>query len=220
MSPHTPRAWAPRQQPPAPRPALDAFGKPREPFLSAALVLALLAAWPPRSRSCCSAAQAQAPDDRPARCSSRSPPTPDLGLEVRASASCCCCSSTRWATSSSCGARASRPARRCSSRSWAPSSGPSRWAATRSPRRASASPARCSARSAPRPASPLYAATDNDLFRALAFTGFFLNLFNLLPVVPLDGGRAMAAMAPWMWLLGLVRRWSRSCSPSPTRSSS
>ena len=32
---------------------------------------------------------------------------------------------------------------------------------------------------------------------------FFLNLFNLLPVVPLDGGRAMAAMAPWMWFVGL-----------------
>jgi membrane-associated protease RseP (regulator of RpoE activity) len=42
------------------------------------------------------------------------------------------------------------------------------------------------------------------LWRALAFTGFFLNLFNLLPVVPLDGGRAMAAMAPWMWFLGLA----------------
>ncbi len=47
-------------------------------------------------------------------------------------------------------------------------------------------------------------ATGNDLWRALAFTGFFLNLFNLLPVVPLDGGRAMAAMAPWMWLVGLL----------------
>ena len=40
------------------------------------------------------------------------------------------------------------------------------------------------------------------MWRALAFTGFFLNLFNLLPVVPLDGGRAMAAMAPWMWWAG------------------
>lgn len=50
---------------------------------------------------------------------------------------------------------------------------------------------------------PLAALTDHDLFRALAFTGFFLNLFNLLPVVPLDGGRAMAAMAPWMWFVGL-----------------
>jgi Zn-dependent protease len=45
--------------------------------------------------------------------------------------------------------------------------------------------------------------TDSEMLRALAFTGFFLNLFNLLPVVPLDGGRAMAAMAPWMWFLGL-----------------
>jgi Zn-dependent protease len=47
-------------------------------------------------------------------------------------------------------------------------------------------------------------ATGSDLWRALAFTGFFLNLFNLLPVVPLDGGRAMAAMAPWMWFGGLA----------------
>lgn len=46
--------------------------------------------------------------------------------------------------------------------------------------------------------------TGSDIWRALAFTGFFLNLFNLLPVVPLDGGRAMAAMAPWMWFLGLA----------------
>ncbi|HYM54457.1 MAG TPA: site-2 protease family protein, partial [Solirubrobacteraceae bacterium] len=45
-------------------------------------------------------------------------------------------------------------------------------------------------------------ATNSDLFRALAYVGFFLNLFNLLPVVPLDGGRAMAAMAPWMWFVG------------------
>ncbi len=51
---------------------------------------------------------------------------------------------------------------------------------------------------------PLWLATGSDLFQALAFTGFFLNLFNLLPVVPLDGGRAMAAMAPWMWFVGLA----------------
>ena len=46
-------------------------------------------------------------------------------------------------------------------------------------------------------------ATNSDMLRALAYVGFLLNLFNLLPVVPLDGGRAMAAMAPWMWFLGL-----------------
>jgi Zn-dependent protease len=50
----------------------------------------------------------------------------------------------------------------------------------------------------------IWHATGNDIWRALAFTGFFLNLFNLLPVIPLDGGRAMAAMAPWMWFLGLA----------------
>jgi Zn-dependent protease len=46
-------------------------------------------------------------------------------------------------------------------------------------------------------------ATNSDLLRALAWFGFFLNLINLVPVVPFDGGRAMAAMAPWMWFLGL-----------------
>jgi len=51
---------------------------------------------------------------------------------------------------------------------------------------------------------PIADATGNDLFRALAFTGFFLNLFNLLPVLPLDGGRAMAALSPWMWFVGFA----------------
>jgi Zn-dependent protease len=39
---------------------------------------------------------------------------------------------------------------------------------------------------------------------ALAFIGFFLNLFNLIPVVPLDGGRAVAALHPAIWGLGLT----------------
>jgi Zn-dependent protease len=46
--------------------------------------------------------------------------------------------------------------------------------------------------------------TGSDLLVALAYTGFLLNLFNLLPIVPLDGGRAMAAMSPWMWGVGFA----------------
>ncbi len=48
----------------------------------------------------------------------------------------------------------------------------------------------------------IWLATGNDFWRALAFVGFFLNLINLLPVLPLDGGRAMAALSPWVWLVG------------------
>jgi Zn-dependent protease len=44
--------------------------------------------------------------------------------------------------------------------------------------------------------------TGSSFLLALAYVGFLINLFNLLPVVPLDGGRAMAAMAPWMWFIG------------------
>ncbi len=51
---------------------------------------------------------------------------------------------------------------------------------------------------------PLYTLTGDEIFKALAFTGFFLNLFNLVPITPLDGGRAMAALSPWMWFAGLA----------------
>ncbi|MGZ5307936.1 MAG: site-2 protease family protein [Solirubrobacterales bacterium] len=50
----------------------------------------------------------------------------------------------------------------------------------------------------------IWLATGNEFWQALAFVGFFLNLFNLLPVVPLDGGRAMAALSPWIWFLGFA----------------
>jgi Zn-dependent protease len=47
-------------------------------------------------------------------------------------------------------------------------------------------------------------AEDSNKLRAIAFLGFFINLFNLLPVVPLDGGRIVAAIHPALWVLGLV----------------
>jgi Zn-dependent protease len=47
-------------------------------------------------------------------------------------------------------------------------------------------------------------AYDSNFLRAMAFVGFLINLFNLLPIVPLDGGRAVAALHPAMWLVGLA----------------
>jgi Zn-dependent protease len=50
----------------------------------------------------------------------------------------------------------------------------------------------------------IYLATGNPLFRALAYTGFLLNLFNLAPVGFLDGGRIVTALSPWLWIVGIV----------------
>lgn len=46
--------------------------------------------------------------------------------------------------------------------------------------------------------------TGNPMFRALAYTGFFLNLFNLAPVGFLDGGRIVTALSPWLWVVGFL----------------
>ena len=50
----------------------------------------------------------------------------------------------------------------------------------------------------------IHLTTGNQLFRALAYTGFFLNLFNLAPVGFLDGGRIVTALSPWLWLVGFA----------------
>ena len=42
------------------------------------------------------------------------------------------------------------------------------------------------------------------VWQALAYVGFFLNLLNLLPVLPLDGGRAMAVLGPKVWIAGIL----------------
>jgi len=59
-------------------------------------------------------------------------------------------------------------------------------------------------------------ATGSDFLLALAFVGFFLNLFNLIPIVPLDGGRAVGALHPAIWLVGLVMMVALAVvSPNP-----
>jgi Zn-dependent protease len=49
-----------------------------------------------------------------------------------------------------------------------------------------------------------YLLTGNGLFAGLAYTGFFLNLFNLAPVGMLDGGRIVTALSPWLWIVGIA----------------
>jgi Zn-dependent protease len=49
--------------------------------------------------------------------------------------------------------------------------------------------------------------THGDLQMELEFSAYLailLNLFNLLPVPPLDGGRVTAAISPWLWIAGLA----------------
>ena len=45
-------------------------------------------------------------------------------------------------------------------------------------------------------------ALDSAFLVALAYVGFLINLFNLIPVLPLDGGRAIGAVHPVFWILG------------------
>jgi len=43
---------------------------------------------------------------------------------------------------------------------------------------------------------------DSQLLLALSYSGFFLNLFNLIPLKPFDGGRVTAVISKKMWLIG------------------
>ena len=43
----------------------------------------------------------------------------------------------------------------------------------------------------------------DGLSMALAYSGFLINIFNLIPVSPLDGGRIVAAISPKLWLIGI-----------------
>ena len=64
----------------------------------------------------------------------------------------------------------------------------------------------------------IWLATGEEFWQALAFTGFFLNLFNLMPGRaarrrPRDGGDGAVDV-----VRRLRARWSRCCSSRPTRS--
>ncbi|HWI99042.1 MAG TPA: site-2 protease family protein [Burkholderiales bacterium] len=43
----------------------------------------------------------------------------------------------------------------------------------------------------------------NNLLMALAYAGFVLNLFNLIPLSPLDGGRIVSVVSPRLWFFGV-----------------
>ncbi|QYY44471.1 site-2 protease family protein [Aneurinibacillus thermoaerophilus] len=46
--------------------------------------------------------------------------------------------------------------------------------------------------------------TGYPVLYAIAMIGFFLNLINLLPIHPLDGGRIVTAISRWLWAFGLI----------------
>jgi Zn-dependent protease len=50
----------------------------------------------------------------------------------------------------------------------------------------------------------LYAVTREPLFLGLAYVDFIINLFNLAPLLPLDGGRAVGAMSLAFQVVGLI----------------
>ena len=45
--------------------------------------------------------------------------------------------------------------------------------------------------------------TQNTWLLAIAYSGFILNLFNLIPVVPLDGGHIVAVVSSKIWIVGV-----------------
>lgn len=54
------------------------------------------------------------------------------------------------------------------------------------------------------PAIPLFLWTGDPVFALIIYLGAFLNLLNLLPVSPLDGGRIAAALSTHIWAFGLL----------------
>lgn len=66
------------------------------------------------------------------------------------------------------------------------------------------------------PALPLYWWTHDPFWVLVIYLGALLNLFNLLPVSPLDGGRVVSVLSTKIWLIGLLALgFMMFVSPSP-----
>jgi Zn-dependent protease len=50
----------------------------------------------------------------------------------------------------------------------------------------------------------LYQVTGLHILLAMAYISFLLNLLNLIPISPLDGGRIVGAISRWIWPVGLA----------------
>jgi len=48
------------------------------------------------------------------------------------------------------------------------------------------------------------ATTGSPFWFALASTGFMLNMFNMIPISPLDGGRVVGVVSRWLWAVGFA----------------
>ncbi|MEN8907958.1 MAG: site-2 protease family protein [Clostridiales bacterium] len=44
---------------------------------------------------------------------------------------------------------------------------------------------------------------NSGLFLSLALVGFILNIFNLIPIHPMDGGRIVTSISPKLWFIGI-----------------
>lgn len=53
------------------------------------------------------------------------------------------------------------------------------------------------------PAIALYASSEDPFWALVIYLGATINLFNLLPITPLDGGRIVSVLSTQIWLIGL-----------------
>jgi Zn-dependent protease len=50
----------------------------------------------------------------------------------------------------------------------------------------------------------IYSMTGSKSMLFLAYVGLMINLFNLIPINPLDGGRIVSGLSPKVWIFGIV----------------